>query len=202
MPKHNNPVFVTQPHLPPLEEFPEYPIEAYREAIVNAIIHFDYFLGDTIAIEKLKSSIIINNKGELLFPETDFGKRSEARNRLLADLLARTYLMEKAGTGIKRVRDACRNNGNEVNFYFTDAFWITIHSNEKLVENVPKNVPENRLNAIIKLIEIDAHISMLELSRKIGVNHKTVKRDIEKLKSLGLVKRIGPTKGGHWEVIN
>lgn len=86
------------------KEFPEYPIEAYREAIVNAIIHFDYFLGDTIAIEKLKNSIIINNKGELLFPETDFGKRSEARNRLLVDLLARTDFMEKAGTGIKRVK--------------------------------------------------------------------------------------------------
>jgi len=85
------------------DEFPEYPIEAYREAIVNAVIHFDYYLGDTIAIEKLKNSIVINNKGELLFPESDFGKRSEARNRLLVDLLARTDFMEKAGTGIKRV---------------------------------------------------------------------------------------------------
>jgi len=112
------------------KEFPEYPIEAYREAIVNAVIHFDYFMGDTIAVEKLKSSIIINNKGELLFPETDFGKRSEARNRLLVDLLARTDFMEKAGTGIKRVKNACNDNGNEVNFHFTDAFWITIHSNK------------------------------------------------------------------------
>jgi ATP-dependent DNA helicase RecG len=85
------------------DEFPEFPIEAYREAIVNSIIHFDYFLGDTIAIEKLKSSIVLNNKGELLFPESDFGKRSEARNRLLVDLLARTDFMEKAGTGVKRV---------------------------------------------------------------------------------------------------
>lgn len=36
------------------DEFPECPMAACREAIVNAIIHFDYFLGDTIAIEKLK----------------------------------------------------------------------------------------------------------------------------------------------------
>ena len=42
---------------------------------VNAIIHFDYFLGDTIAIEKLKSSIVLNNKGELLFPKTNLGKK-------------------------------------------------------------------------------------------------------------------------------
>jgi len=51
------------------KEFYEYPEEAYREAIVNAIVHFDYFLGDTIAIEKLSGKIIINNKGELLFPD-------------------------------------------------------------------------------------------------------------------------------------
>jgi predicted HTH transcriptional regulator len=42
--------------------------------------------------------------------------------------------MEKAGTGIKRVRDACSDNGNEVNFNFTDAFWITMHSNERVGE--------------------------------------------------------------------
>ena len=104
------------------KEFPEYPIEAYREAIVNAVIHFDYFLGDTIAVEKLKTSLIINNKGELLFPQSDFGKRSEPRNRLLADLLSRTHYMEKAGTGIKRITAACQNNGNAYSYHFSDAF--------------------------------------------------------------------------------
>ena len=59
---------------------------------------------DTIAIEKLKNSIVINNKGELLFPESDFGKRSEARNRLLVDLLARTDFMEKAGSRAKKIK--------------------------------------------------------------------------------------------------
>jgi ATP-dependent DNA helicase RecG len=34
------------------KEIPAYPEKAYREAIVNAIIHFDYFLGSNIAIEK------------------------------------------------------------------------------------------------------------------------------------------------------
>ena len=192
------------------KEFPEYPLEAYREAIVNAIIHFDYFWGDTIAIEKLKKSIVINNKGELLFPESDFGKRSEARNRLLVDLLARTDFMEKAGTGVKRVRDACAGNGNNVEFRFTDAFWITIHSNqkdtdrvgEKVPDNVPDNVPEKRLIKIIGLIKVDSKISMLDLSKVLNVNHKTIKRDIGKLKASGKLKRIGPAKGGHWEIVD
>jgi len=42
-----------------------------------------------------------------LFPEKEFGRKSEARNRLLVDLLARTDFMEKAGTGIKRITNAC-----------------------------------------------------------------------------------------------
>jgi ATP-dependent DNA helicase RecG len=190
------------------KEFPEYPIEAYREAIVNAIIHFDYFLGDTIAIEKLKSAIVINNKGELLFPKSEFGKKSEARNRLLVDLLARTDFMEKAGTGIKRVTNACIENGNDIHFDFSDSFWITFQSNHKknapenAPENVPENVPEKRLNLIMELIKLDVGISMLGLAKKLDVDHKTIKRDIAKLKTLGLLKRIGPAKGGHWEVLD
>lgn len=188
------------------KEFPEYPIEAYREAIVNAVVHFDYFLGDNIAIEKLKSAIVINNKGELLFPKSEFGKKSEARNRLLVDLLARTDFMEKAGTGIKRVTNACIENGNDFHFDFSDSFWITLQSNHKknvpenVPENAPENVPEKRLILIMELIKLDASVSMLDLAKKIGVDHKTIKRDIAKLKNLGLLKRIGPAKGGHWEV--
>jgi len=182
------------------KEFPEYPIEAYREAIVNAIIHFDYFLGNTIAIEKLKSRIIINNKGELLFPESDFGKRSEARNRLLVDLMARTDFMEKAGTGIKRVRDACQINGNKVEFHFTDAFWITMHSNDKVPDKVPDNLTENQ-QKILKLIELNKMISMSQISENINISKRKVLDNINKLKEKGLIKRHGKAKGGYWEVI-
>lgn len=187
------------------KEFPEYPIEAYREAIVNAIIHFDYFLGDTIAIEKLKSSIVLNNKGELLFPKSEFGKKSEARNRLMVDLLARTDFMEKAGTGITRVTNACIDNGNKVSFDFSDSFWVTIHSNENVTENVTENVAENvtekRLVLIINEIKKNPKISYKQLSKLLDVTRMTVYRDIEKLKESGTLKRIGPAKGGHWEVV-
>jgi ATP-dependent DNA helicase RecG len=194
------------------KEFPEYPIEAYREAIVNAIIHFDYFLGDTIAIEKQKNSIVINNKGELLFPESDFGKRSEARNRLLVDLLARTDFMEKAGTGVKRVRDACAENGNNVEFRFTDAFWITIHSNQKDNDRVPDKVPDrvpdrvpehltDNQRALLNLIAQDSTVSMSQMSEHIGISKRKVLDNINKLKVMGIVIRVGKKKGGHWKII-
>jgi predicted HTH transcriptional regulator len=64
----------------------------------------------------LKSSIVINNKEELLFDVKEFDTKSELRNRLLADLLSRTAFMEWVGTGIKRIRQACSLNGNRVSF--------------------------------------------------------------------------------------
>ena len=185
------------------DEYPEYPIEAYREAIVNAIIHFDYFLGDTIAIEKLKSSIVLNNKGELLFPQSEFGKKSEARNRLLVDLLARTDFMEKAGTGIKRVTNACIENGNKVDFEFSDSFWVTIYSNKSTVTaNDTDNDTDNRLNRIISLISENKYITTRELAHKCSVSQATIKRDIEKLKNQNTIKRVGKEKTGHWQITN
>jgi ATP-dependent DNA helicase RecG len=41
---------------------------------------------------------------------------------------------------------------------------------------------------------------MLELSKKLKVNHKTIKRDIQLLKDKGFLERIGPDKGGYWKV--
>ena len=154
-------------------------------------------MGDTIAIEKLKSSIIINNKGELLFPEKDFGKRSEVRNRLLADLLLRTEFMEKAGTGIQRINDACKANGNNCIFDFTDAFWITIETNR----NEPLNEPLNERNVqMIELIRKNKNITVEELAINMNASKATIKRDIVKLKELKVLKRTGSKKTGYGEI--
>jgi len=191
------------------DEYPEYPIEAYREAIVNAVIHFDYFLGDTIAIEKLKNSIIINNKGELLFPKIEFGKKSEARNRLLVDLLSRTDFMEKAGTGIKRVTNACVKNGNEVNFEFSDSFWVTIKSNitdkvtdkvaDKVSDKVSDVLTENQ-KLILQLVKQNNTISMSEMAKEIGISKRKILDNMNKLKTYNLIKRIGSAKRGFWQI--
>ena len=176
------------------KEFPEYPIKAYREAIVNAVIHFDYFFCDTIAIEKLRDKIIISNKGELLFPKKDFGNRSEVRNRLLADLLSRTIYMEKAGTGIKRIKEVCKTNNNIVSFDFTDAFWLTIKSNKN-------NVVGNKHSEVIKLIKLNNRISASKIAENMKISTRTAQRYISELKQNNIIKRIGNDKTGYWEVI-
>lgn len=115
--------------------------------------------------------------------------------------------MEKAGTGVKRVRDACTENGNKVEFRFTDAFWISLHSNEnvtrkvtdKVTVKVTDKVTDNQ-NLILQYIIERTEISTRDLAEKVGISQRKIKENIAKLKSLGLLKRIGPAKGGHWEV--
>lgn len=72
------------------------------------------------------------------------------------------------------------------------------------VQSVPKNVPSNdpktRSEQLLALIRQTPGISARELAAHFGVAEKTIKRDIEKLKAGGRLKRVGPLKGGYWEV--
>ncbi len=65
---------------------------------------------------------------------------------------------------------------------------------------VPQNDPNKRLEKIIKLINKDKQITALKLSEKLNVSSKTIKRDIAKLKEKGILKRIGSSKSGYWEI--
>ncbi|MHA1856716.1 MAG: DeoR family transcriptional regulator [Promethearchaeota archaeon] len=111
---------------------------------------------------------------------------------LLVDLLARTDFMEKAGTGIKRVTDACYANGNKCTFHFSDAFWVTIET----------NVPDKRTELIIDLIKKNNQIHLKDLAITLKVSTRTIRRDIEKLKNMNKLKRIGSEKSGYWKIIN
>jgi predicted HTH transcriptional regulator len=51
------------------------------------------------------------------------------------------------------------------------------------------------------LIRENPEITIEKLSTKLDVAKRTVLRDIEKLKSRGMLKYIGPSKGGFWEIL-
>ena len=72
------------------------------------------------------------------------------------------------------------------------------------VENEADNEVEkeqlSRLEAIIDMIKNDKNISRKELAKKLEVSKVTIERDLDKLKMMGRIKRIGPANGGYWEV--
>ena len=74
---------------------------------------------------------------------------------------------------------------------------------EKVVDKIVDKVVENLNNSqqkIILLMRNEPYISATEISKQIEISHRKVQDNIAKLKQKGIIKRIGPDKGGHWEV--
>ena len=41
-----------------------------------------------------------------------------------------------------------------------------------------------------------------QLAKVIGITPDGIKKQLDKMKKANLIKHVGPTKGGHWEIIN
>ena len=94
------------------QDLPEYPTEALHEAITNAVMHRDrFFAGANVFVEVYSDRIEVSSPGSLPKGMTvdDLGHKSIRRNPLVADLLHRIGFIEKAGTGIGRIRDEAQD---------------------------------------------------------------------------------------------
>ena len=54
---------------------------------------------------------------------------------------------------------------------------------------------------ILDLIRVDPYVTTQEMADSIGIIRRTVAKHIKSLQERGVIKRIGPDKGGHWEVV-
>jgi len=86
----------------------EYPLEAVREAIINAVVHRDYGIqGSDIKVAIFDDMLEITSPGPLpdtLPPDALGTGRSEIRNRVLAPIFKDLKLIEAWGTGIQKMR--------------------------------------------------------------------------------------------------
>ncbi len=76
---------------------------------------------------------------------------------------------------------------------------LAVHVNVQ--ENVHVNVQEMS-NKILMLIAEDGSITQSALAKILNVTPKTIYRKLAKLQSLGRIRRVGPDKGGHWEIVD
>ena len=112
------------------ENIPEYPMRALREAITNAVMHRDWFFeGANVFVEVYANRIEVISPGTLPtgLKMAELGRESIRRNPLIADLLHRIEFIEKAGTGIRRIRDEAREQGcPEPEFKIRGAFFVVV----------------------------------------------------------------------------
>lgn len=207
--------------------FYNYPYTAIEEALVNAVYHRDYEHRSTIEVNIRPECIEILSFPGPLPPinNSDLKKKKviarDYRNRRLGDFLKELNLTEGRCTGIPKIYKALKDNGSHKPLFKTDrnrTYFLTtllIHPEYKKQakklkdkqpleegsqKKSPEKFPENCKN-IIKLIIKNKKITIREMAEKINVSDRTIKNNIKKLKNQGVLKRVGPDKGGYWKII-
>ena len=198
----------------------EVPEEALREAIFNAIIHKDY-TGAPIQLSVYNDKLILWNEGRLpedFTVETLLGKHpSRPYNKNVADVFFKAGFIEAWGRGIAKIINGFINAGLPAPVFEATMGGILvtikrrvsnqtdskdqINVTENVTENVAENVTENRKTKILEIIKKNNRISTQKMAKELGVSRMTIAREIDYLKQKGILCRIGPAKGGHWEII-
>ncbi len=190
----------------PRKEIWEIPETVFKEAIINALAHRDYYdKGARITIEVFNDRVEISNPGGLIsgIPKNEFGKRSLSRNPLIFGLFERIRMVEQVGSGIGRMRDLMiEADLTEPEFNTEGMFTVTVRRPfdfNKWVDKWVDNLTGNRVN-IIKAIHENSKVSKRELEDKVGLSATAIDNNLDALKDLGLIERVGSAKGGHWQI--
>ncbi len=207
-------------------EYPDYPERAVQEAIVNALVHRDYtIIGSEVHIDIYDDRIEIVSPGGMydgtFIQDRDiFNISSVRRNPVIADLFARMNLMERRGSGLKKIVEAYESEEkyNEdliPEFRSTESAFFTVLKNlnyeeinvgQNVGESVGQNVgqklsPKQRLGNIIELIKENPTITAKNISTIFNLNQRTIERDLAKLKEEGYIKYEGSSKDGKWVIL-
>ena len=76
-------------------------------------------------------------------------------------------------------------------------------SEESSEENgLSSEKPQDIIQAILNAIKKDAKVTAAEIAMQIGVSARAVEKRIRFLRESGVIRRVGPNKGGSWEIIN
>lgn len=126
---------------------------------------------------------------------------------MIADIYRSMGLIEKYGSGIKRIINYCSEAGlPKPNFQNqSNGFLVKIYGKktenviENVIENVVENVAENE-KKIVEFIRSNPKYSAKQMSGLLGLTQKTVQRYLKELQYKNIIKRIGPANGGYWQI--
>ena len=133
------------------EEKTDYPREAVREALVNAIIHRDYqIIGSEIHVDMYDDRLEISSPGGMItgskVQDLDLMKiPSIRRNNVISDLFSRLHLMERRGSGITRILRTYENFEKKPIFFSDSTQFLVVLPNKSpdLNEESPDYPEEN-----------------------------------------------------------
>ena len=203
------------------EEKLELPVEAMREALVNALCHrqIERTLANvTLAI--YDDRVEISNPG-CLPPEIPVEKikephRSYPRNKSIAQVLYLTAYLERWGTGVERIVQICKEYGVPEPEWTATAHDVTVTFWRKSKEaeaqnggnsgdNSDKNKLTERQRIICDAIKVDGNVTAktlaATLAATLAVSARTMERELNFLRKEGYIIKEGKANKGIWKVL-
>lgn len=185
----------------------EYPKEALRELLLNALIHRNY-TGPMTQIRVHDDRLCIWNSGalpdELKLEDLTRVHASFPRNPLIAQVCYRAGYIDSWGRGIDKVLQACKQQHLAMPAFeqVSGGMFVTL---TKAAPTTPITTPITTSKTTLKILEIlaaDPKASSKDIASQLGnITADGVKYHLNQMKQDGLIKRIGSSRGGYWLII-
>lgn len=183
----------------------DYPQDAIREALLNAIVHRDYAFSASILISIFDDRIEFVSLGGLVAGLTIndiMVGASQSRNEKIANIFYRLRLIEAYGTGITKILMSYENNNSKPEFVVTDGVFcvklpnINAHISVKASGMTSKNDKDTeiKLDKILDFLSQNESITRKEVENLLGVKQTMARNVLRKYEELGLIIAIGAGK--------
>jgi ATP-dependent DNA helicase RecG len=185
----------------------DYPPEAIREAMLNAIVHRDYSFSGSTLISIFEDRIEFVTIGGLVkgitLDDVKLGI-SVLRNPYLANIFYRLRLIEAYGTGILKINE-CYNDFDVKPLIETtsNAFKITLpntnfHTETQNLSNINNSTSiakkEQRINTVLELCRTKGYIVRSDVENALGISQSTAILLLRELTNEGVLTKKGKTK--------
>lgn len=172
----------------------EYPKDAVREALLNAVSHKDYSGGVPIQISVYNDKLIFWNEGQL--PENwtienlSVKHPSKPYNPDIANALFRSGYIESWGRGTLKIINECVQFGIPKPKYFYDmsGFWVEFRKDVFDMDYLKSLGLNERQIQAIKFVKNNGKITNSEYQANYGVARNTATRDLSELVDIGILK--------------
>jgi ATP-dependent DNA helicase RecG len=177
---------------------PAYPIFALREALMNALVHRDYAAyNGSISIALYPDRFEIWNPGTLppglSVRDLKAGSISRPHNPDMAYIFFLRGLVERWGTGTRRILDACEAAG------LPEPKWEEIGGGIRLTLFLRKRPPfdereiNDRMQALLREMTPGSDITVGRYHQRYAadVTERSARSDLSRLVDLGFLRRVG-----------
>ncbi len=78
---------------------------------------------------------------------------------------------------------------------------VCIQKNTKWLENESERKCGENVEKVIQIIEEKPDVTIKEIASLLGKSNRWAEEQIRKMKEQKIIRRVGPDKGGYWELI-